>query len=426
MVLLVVIAGACGPTTPDFPSADEVSFARTLQTAEARGTAVARGTVFPEPTRRVRISSTSGPSPTPWLSPTPGPRLLRPTPIVAAPRPVFTATPTRVPRPTATPTQIPRPTAVPTAPPTSTVVPRPTPASESSKLRFTSDLDTRFYSVFGTETSAIFDSVEANGPTLGTELEGHFTSGLTEYEGHIDYLMKAIAGFCWLNSGSVDLTFVVTLPRHEQLDQLSFDLKTRWNQFQLGVTEHEQRHVDIFFETMRSTRENIEDLSGRFSGCERLNTSIAEIWDQAFVTDQALQAEFHGEVAELSRKLREPVEMAIALNETQTDLLNEQIIIWGRDSDRLRTEIDALDEAMRPYQERMDEIAAEYPDNGLPAGPYEEYEDLRSERNTLNQERNSLVVELNAFVLARNAAVEEFNSINAETNDLIEELNWLP
>ena len=261
---------------------------------------------------------------------------------------------------------------------------------------------------------------------MGTEAEGHFTSGLTVSEGQIEYLMNEFAGFCWLDSGSVDLTFIVTLPRHEQFSELSSDLASRWTQFSSNVTEHEQRHVDIFFETMKTTKESIEALSGRFPGCQKLASEVTALWDQAFVTNDALQAGFHEEVADLSRELRGPLEAEISDNETQMAVLDDQVASWSQQTDQLRAELAALDEEMRPYSERIDEIEIEYPDLVLPSGPYEEYEGLVSDWNTLNDERRALISELNALVEVHNSAVLEFNSINSETNNLIEEMNWLP
>ena len=328
--------------------------------------------------------------------------------------------------PEPTPTLAPPPTSVPTARATTTSRPGASPVVEDGRLGFTSDLDTRYYPVFGTETSAIFASIEANGPTLGSEPDGAFSSGLTEYEGLLDYELEDSSGYCRIDSGSVTLSLVVTLPRHEQLGELASDLASRWSRFQQGVTEHEQRHVDIFLDAMRSARESIEALSGRFPGCAELERSVTDAWDRSFEANEARQEAFHQEEAERSRALRGPLQLAIAENQARVDTLDAQIGAWSRDSDRLGSSIDALVEAMRPYSERMDEIRERYPDLVLPQDLFEEYDGLYSTWSSLNEEHSDLVSDFNAIADLHNAATEEVNEIQSETNALIEEMNWLP
>jgi predicted secreted Zn-dependent protease len=45
---------------------------------------------------------------------------------------------------------------------------------------------------------------------------------------------------------TITLNLVVTLPQHDQLNELSQDIRTNWQRFAARVAAHEQRHVDIY------------------------------------------------------------------------------------------------------------------------------------------------------------------------------------
>ena len=304
--------------------------------------------------------------------------------------------------------------------------PGPGPGEASGVLILTTDIETGFYPVYGAETSDIFASIDVNGPEVQDELEGHFTAGLAEYEASLDYLTSVSGGRCRIDSGTVGVDVVVTLPRHEQFGLLTPRLQLRWEDYERRVAVHEQRHVDIFSEVITATRAEIESLSGRFSDCDRLDSEVTELWDSAFERDAALQADFHRGEARLSRDLRAPLEAAIAENDSRLAQLNAQLEGWSRELVDLGAEVEALDSGLAPYVTRMDTIRSEYPDLTLPEGVFEEYERLYSESTILNDERNALVSQHGDLVDAFNTSSGEFNSINSTNNELIEELNWLP
>lgn len=345
------------------------------------------------------------------------------TPEAAAPAPTATESPvstgTASPIPVATD---PVPSAMASPVPGDTGVS----ATTSQVLALTSEHTDVFYPVFGTVTHDIFAAIEANGPVSGEETEGHFTAGLAEYEATLDYATRVVRGACVIESGTVAVGFVVTLPRHEQYASLSPELQSRWDAYERRVATHEQRHVSIFAGVIDEVTAEIDGLSGQFADCDTMEAETNAVWDAAFERDRALQAGFHRDVARFSDEHRAPLEASIDANEARLDDLNGRLEAWSAESTELGTQIASLDADAAVLVARMDEIETVYPDLVLPEPLFEEYGALSAEAQGLIEARNELASRHGALVEAFNAATDEFNAINTATNELIEDLNWLP
>ena len=302
----------------------------------------------------------------------------------------------------------------------------PESATRGLSLSLTSEREDVYYPVFGTETHDIFEAIKANGPVSGEETEGHFTAGLAEYEATLQTQTRMSQGTCVIESGTVAVGFVVTLPRHEQYDSLSEELQVRWDGYERRVAAHEQRHVDIFRGVIDEVTVEIDELSGRFADCDALEAETNAAWDTAFERDRALQAGFHQEVARLSLDARGPIEDAIDANEARLDDLKTRLEGWSVESADLGAQVDAMDADIAVLVARLDEIEVAYPDLVLPEPLFGEYEALSGDAQTLIEARNNLASQHGDLVEAFNAATDEFNAINAANNELIEELNWQP
>src|SRR5207247_520740 len=102
---------------------------------------------------------------------------------------------------------------------------------------------TRYYSVRGTTTGVIFDDIERNGLF---DTKARRAIGLTSGEWSIDWRgIETRPGLCSPESMTITLNLVVTLPQHDQLNDLSRDIRTNWQRFAARVAAPEQRHVDI-------------------------------------------------------------------------------------------------------------------------------------------------------------------------------------
>jgi len=103
----------------------------------------------------------------------------------------------------------------------------PTPPREWVVLKTSSS--TQYYSVRGTTASAIFDAIDRNGLF---DNEARRAVGLTSAEWSIDWKgSETRPGACSAESMTIALVLVVTLPKHDQLNDLSQSVRTNWQRF---------------------------------------------------------------------------------------------------------------------------------------------------------------------------------------------------
>ena len=294
-------------------------------------------------------------------------------------------------------------------------------------VRLTQSLDTLYYSVTGTTTRDIFDSIKANGPDRESETPGRFTSGLTESSASYQSQFIDRRASCEITAVEIELGLVVTLPQHSDPSSLgNLQLSSRWRELAEGVRVHEQAHVDIYIEGVEAFQQRVKALPERFSDCDTLKSSLESAWEtEDALTDQKQEA-FHESEALLSLELRGPVQRKIDDNELTLVRLREELASASTEIEALRGQIASLDGAMQPYDAQIAAIRAEYPDLELPTATFNEYERLLGEWSNLNDQRNALVAELNALVESHNRTVEELNRVAEETNQMVDEIAWLP
>ena len=295
-----------------------------------------------------------------------------------------------------------------------------------ASVRLTQSLDTVYYPVTGTTTRDIFDSVNANGPDLGTELPGHFTSGLTKSSASYRSEFIDYGGSCELEAVEIELGFVVTLPGHSDPSRLSTLQLGRWQEFDEAVRVHEQTHVDIYIEGAVAFEKRVKGLRQEFSDCDALGSALASAWEAEKALTDRKQEVFHQSEKQISLELRGPVQQNIDANKLALADLKEDITSDSSEIQRLNVLIDDLDAAMKPYDDQMAAIRVEYPRLVLPAETFDEYERLLTGWDRLNDQRSEVIAELNALADSHNRAVKEFNRLTEETNKLIDEMAWLP
>ncbi len=400
------------------------------------------GTLPASPTPAAAHTTTPISAPTPDTAPAANQAALPPTPtievtIAGQVQATTEAVPTAIPfsslEPTASPT--PERTALPSPEPTITLTPSPTVVAPDSGtptqttprgVRLIRSLATVYYQVSGTTTQDIFDSVKANGPVFGEETQGHFTSGLTESNSsyRVEFLDRGES--CDLQSVTINLDFIVTLPEYSDPSSLSDLQPGRWQDFAEAVAVHEQTHVDIYEEGIEVFRSGVESLPETFPDCRALEAHVSSVWDlESTLTDQK-QEGFHESEARLSESLRGPVQQLIDANELELAELQADLNELSSATDDLKVQIDDLEVSMQPYDAGIAAIKEQYPDLVLPSETFDEYERLFEELNRLNDLRNGVIIRMNGLIEQQNRTVEEFNTLTKETNQLIDDLVWLP
>ncbi len=192
------------------------------------------------------------------------------------------------------------------------------------------------------------------------------------------------------------------------------------------MTTHEQRHVDITAERIAAFKEEVQQMTAQFPDCGSLVSSLTSAWDSERALDRQQQDEFHDLEEQISVALRNPLQTRIDANETELGEIQDTLSSLSSSIEGLRLQIEAIDAAMKPYDDRMASIRDDYPDLVLPADVYDEYQESLDAWNELNDQRNEVLGSLNSHIDLHNKGVADFNQLTNQTNALIDEMAWLP
>ena len=284
-----------------------------------------------------------------------------------------------------------------------------------------------YYAIRGRTTIEIFDSLAANGPSTGSETSERFAAGLTDAERSFKHVVRRRDSDCEIESADINLSMVVTLPRHSNPQALTPDLLGRWRAFEDNVAAHEQRHVDIYISRMETFEHKLaSNYSRGFSDCDSLTSRLTADWglEQDLVEQE--QDAFHVAVAERSKSLRGPVQLQIDQAGAELARLQDKLDRGLSTITQFRSNIDAQEESAAVLQSQMDAIQSSFPDLVLPPDVFDTYEELLAQWNVHNDLRNQIADELNEAVRSNNQTVEEFNGLVHDISELREELAWLP
>src|SRR5436309_2290808 len=165
--------------------------------------------------------------------------------------------------------------------------PTVTPAPPQPTVTLTTTRATTYYSVHGTTTSKIFEDIKAHGLN---EQDGKHAEGLTSAKSEMalktletSALYTSEGALCTPESVTITLDLLVTLPRHERPNDLSKDLRERWQQFVEGVAGHEQHHVDIAVNGANVLKTGIEAVLKNRASCAELAPLLRRLWKSQHV-----------------------------------------------------------------------------------------------------------------------------------------------
>ena len=174
--------------------------------------------------------------------------------------------------------------------------PTVTPAPPQPTVTLTTTRATTYYSVRGTTTNKIFEDIKAHGLN---EQDGKHAEGLTSAKSEMalkaletSALYTSEGALCTPESVTITLDLLVTLPRHERPNDLSNDLRERWQQFVEGVAVHEQHHVDIAVNGANVLKTGIETVLKNWASCAELETILRRLWKSQQVEIDKAHGEF--------------------------------------------------------------------------------------------------------------------------------------
>lgn len=281
---------------------------------------------------------------------------------------------------------------------------------------------TKYYSVRGTTTSAIFDDIQTNGLF---DNKARRAVGLTSGEWSLDWRgSETRPRLCSAGSMTITLNLVITLPEHRQLDDLSSDLRIKWRRFAARVAAHEQRHVDIYLSGATTMKTRLEAALAKLSSCAEIENAIRTIWIREQAETEQAQDTFHVDDEAEIQNDRKPLRVEIDINQTRLTAISSEVQGLDHTLADLKRQSDAL-------HVRIDAVKAELTTSGASPAHCSQSHLTKQEIQALCQRYGALVAAINALVDLHNGAMsrrgslrDEHNRVVEVTNGLIEALNW--
>ena len=295
------------------------------------------------------------------------------------------------------------------------------PTPQRDRVMLKTSTSTQYYSVRGTTTSVIFDDIERNGLL---DPKARPAVGLTSGRWSNDWKgVETRPGTCSLESMTITLDLVVTLPKHDLPNDLSQDIRTNWQRFAASVAAHEQRHVDIYLNGAKTMKGHMEAILTKSSSCSEVERVVRSIWDSQQAETERMQEEFHVEDEAKTQNDRKPLQIQIDANRKRLTAINSEI-------QSLDQTLDNLKRQRTTTQARIDAVEAEMAKSGA-SPPKCSQSPLTSSIQTLCRQYDALVAAHNALAdehngtaSRRNSLAEEHHRVVAVTNGLIEAYNW--
>jgi len=205
---------------------------------------------------------------------------------------------------------------------------------------------TKYYDVLGANTTEIFDYLAAHSET---DARGRRIAGSTASSARLEWSALPGTASCYLQTLTIRLNLVVTLPRHDDADGLPAEARANWDKLVKHITDHEQRHVDIELEFARKLQSQIRALPTAAS-CPELHVAL----DAASKTIRAEAArahrQFHIEDAARREGERRPIRALIEADSAKLAIVESEI--WGLD--RILADIGRRRAALTNADEALD------------------------------------------------------------------------
>jgi len=280
---------------------------------------------------------------------------------------------------------------------------------------------TQYYSVRGTTTSVIFDDIERNGLF---DTKARHAVGLTSGRWSIDWKgVETRPGPCSLESMTITLNLVVTLPKHDLPNDLSRDIRTNWQRFAASVAAHEQRHVDIYLNGAKTMKTRMEAILTKSSSCSELERVVRSIWASQQAETERVQEEFHIEDEAKTQNDRKPLQVQIDANRRRLTAINSEIQGVDQTLDNLKRQRNTTHARINAVKAEMAKSGASLPK--CSQSPLtSSIQVLCEQYNALVAAYNALADEYNGTASRRNDLAAEHNRVVGVTNGLVEAYNW--
>jgi predicted secreted Zn-dependent protease len=290
----------------------------------------------------------------------------------------------------------------------------------SDRIVLASNTSTKYYSVTGTTTVDIFDSIDRNGPRNDKNEKG---SGLTAASWAYRWQPQNSPDGCIIASMTITLDIVVTLPKHANEASLSTALQQKWDQFEASVAKHEQTHVDINLDGATTIRDKMRAIKSAAT-CDALGKQVDALWTGEQQAIETRQNNFHANEDARIASLRAPLQSQIDVNRGRISTLATQIQGLDSSLETIKSDLTNASNQLDALKGQIDAILEKYPSGNLPSDVFSQYEDLWRLYNALAPNYNQLVAQYNSAIAQRNQVADEHDQLVDATNVLVDQFNW--
>jgi predicted secreted Zn-dependent protease len=235
--------------------------------------------------------------------------------------------------------------------------------------------------------------------------------------------METRPALCSSEPMTITLNLVVTLPRHDRLNDLSQDIMMNWQRFAARVAAHEQRHVAIYLDGAKRLKTRMEAILTKRSSCSELENKIRSISASQEAETEKAQDDFHLEDEAKIQDDRKPLQVQIDINQTRLTAINSEMQGLDQILDDLKRQRDTTHAG-------IDAVKAEMTKSGASLASCSQSRLTRGiqarcqEYNRLVAAYNALVDQSNGVASRRNSLADEHNRVVAVISNLVEDLNW--
>ena len=266
---------------------------------------------------------------------------------------------------------------------------------------------TEHYAISGATTEEIFEAL--NGSNLVDE-SGVPAIGLTDARWSYEYTARESRADCDMESLTLRLDIVVTLPSLANEGSLPPQLRARWLNFSEAVLTHEATHVQLERQGVDELRILLDGLAAEPEGCAALEAIVERLITEhrAVVTERHQQ--FHAEEEERLAAARAPMQQRLDDSLASIEARNAE-------ADALKPRISAIAAEVDARRAELNALVAPYPD-GVPEPQY-------SQALALQGEVQSLVATYNGLIEDYNALVADVDALVTQRNGLLDEFVWI-
>ncbi len=149
-------------------------------------------------------------------------------------------------------------------------------------------IQTSYYSVSGSDTNSLYQSLQQNGPIGESGKRYH---AVTRWKANWSYAWREAANWCHLDKVEVSVDIEYLLPKLKEADTKPEKFRADWETYFLALFKHEQQHKDYGVQAAVELEKNLLAVNSQQS-CSSLKNKMADTAQKVLDKYDRLEKEF--------------------------------------------------------------------------------------------------------------------------------------